>query len=153
MVAAPSSWSLETLLKTRKVHFSGKDINLARFQEGPNYVPIQPSRQATGANAESIRAMQEPSMAQFLATEARRAALINYRQACPLRSRLSIERHANQYFKGYRGISYFPSYSLKFHAQSPFLKSDRRPEPQESAGATAKDTDCLLYTSPSPRDY
>ena len=24
MVAAPSSWSLETLLKTRKVHFSGK---------------------------------------------------------------------------------------------------------------------------------
>ena len=52
LVAAPASMTLEALLKTRKVHFSGQDIKLAKCQESDRYVPIQPSRQATGAKAE-----------------------------------------------------------------------------------------------------
>ena len=77
-------------------------------------------------------------MAQFLHSWALRSALINYRQANPLRSKLSIERHAEHYFKGYQGLSYFPSYSLKFHAQNPHLKSDRQSEPPELVGVTAR---------------
>ena len=64
-VAALASMTLEALLKTRKVHFSGPDIKLAKFQESDRYVPIQPSRQATGAKAEYMRSLQEPSMANF----------------------------------------------------------------------------------------